>query len=156
MVVEATSLRRELKIRGGGSSARWDRRADSQNKLPLLEREKEDRKMRSSITATVQRVQGLVDQVNALSEDERAFFFDLIDPLPEEPEAAQPKKTRKKRKPNVANAKPRGLPKNAPPLLTDTGNKTEGASRCGVCGNDEDYQDHFQPSPHYHEFRTAA
>jgi hypothetical protein len=23
---------------------------------------------------------------------------------------------------------------------------------CGVCGNDQDYQDHFQPSPNYHEF----
>lgn len=27
---------------------------------------------------------------------------------------------------------------------------------CGTCGNAEDYQDHFQPSPDYHEFEAPT
>jgi hypothetical protein len=27
---------------------------------------------------------------------------------------------------------------------------------CAICGNEEGYQDHFQPSPHYHAFAAPA
>ena len=29
------------------------------------------------------------------------------------------------------------------------------AGLCGVCGNEEGYQDHFQPSPNYHELEVG-
>ena len=32
---------------------------------------------------------------------------------------------------------------------TSVSNKPE---RCGLCGNERDFLDHFQPSPHYHKF----
>lgn len=27
---------------------------------------------------------------------------------------------------------------------------------CGICAHTEDYEDHFKPSPHYHEFQPPA
>lgn len=109
---------------------------------------------RSSITETVQRVQSLVDQVKSLNEDEYAFFLDLLLPEPEQP-AVKVKRARKKRAPSAAVPpanKRRGLPTDTAPLLPVE--KSE--PMCGVCGNGEMFQDHFKPSPHYHEFKAAA
>jgi|SRR6185369_11187088 len=49
---------------------------------------------RSTLTTTIQRIQGLADQVKGLPPEEYHYFLDLIDPQPEE---APAKKTRKKR-----------------------------------------------------------
>lgn len=112
---------------------------------------------RSSITETVQRVQSLVDQVKTLTPDEYAFFLDLLLPEPEQP-ATKVKRGRKKKAATTApTTKKRGLPTDAP-LLSAVPAKDEEDSgpRCHVCGHGEMYQDHFKPSPHYHEFKTAA
>lgn len=106
---------------------------------------------RSSITETVQRVQSLVDQVKTLTPDEYAFFLDLLMPEPEQP-ATKVKRGRKKKAATTApTTKKRGLPTDATPLLP-----VEKEPICGICGNNEMFQDHFKPSPHYHEFKTAA
>lgn len=52
--------------------------------------------------------------------------------------------------------------KGAAPLLIqssedDSGNASSASSndpKCGICGNPEEYQDHFQPSPNYHPFEA--
>ena len=31
----------------------------------------------------------------------------------------------------------------------------KGEPICGICGNEADYQDHFQPSPNYHVFESG-
>jgi len=114
---------------------------------------------RSTITETVKKVQGLVDQVNALSEDERAFFLDLLLPEPEQQQPAKTKRTRKKRSASTsASRQKRGLPTDAPlhEAGKDAADLPTRAGLCGICGHEADYQDHFKPSPHYHEFKTTA
>lgn len=101
--------------------------------------------MRSPLTETYQRINALVDQVNALNEDERGLFLDLL--LPESDEPVKQKKTRKKRATATPAAKKKGLPQQND-LIPDGAKPV----LCGACGNDKDYQDHFAPSPNYHEF----
>lgn len=112
---------------------------------------------RSTITETVQRVQSLVDQVKALEPDEYAFFLDLLMPEPEQT-PVKAKRGRKKKTTTAAPAKKRGLPTDATPLLSTapTQDEEDDGPRCHVCNHGEHYQDHFKPSPHYHEFKTAA
>lgn len=50
---------------------------------------------RSTLTATIQRIQALAEQVQSLPPEEYHYFLDLIDPQPEP--ATPAKKTRKKR-----------------------------------------------------------
>ena len=50
---------------------------------------------RSTLTATIQRVQALAEQVQSLPPEEYHYFLDLIDPQPEP--ATPAKKSRKKR-----------------------------------------------------------
>jgi hypothetical protein len=117
--------------------------------------------VRSPLTALIQKAQSFVDQINALPEDERNLVLDLLLPEPEQPEAPV-KKTRKKRKSNGAAlpaSKKRGLPQgDAAPLLkdADSAGDDESGPLCSACGNTEHFQDHFKPSPHYHEFATTA
>ena len=47
--------------------------------------------------------------------------------------------------------KPRKKP-TPPPAPAQKDLPTEKAVLCGACGNAEGYQDHFPPSPHFHEF----
>jgi hypothetical protein len=109
--------------------------------------------MRSPITGILQRAMALVDQINSLPQEEKDLVLDLLVPEPEQ--EVKVKKTRKKRTPK---AEKRGLPQTQagdlllPPTLDG---KIDAEPICGACGNAEDYQDHFKPSPHYHPFQSA-
>jgi len=90
--------------------------------------------MRSPITQLIQDFQNLTP-------DQQKVFLDLVDPQPE----PQPvKRTRKKRAAAPTQQK-RGLPE-------PVGALDEAEAKCGTCGNAESFQDHFKPSPNYHEF----
>jgi hypothetical protein len=116
---------------------------------------------RSTLTTTIQRIQGLADQVLGLPPEEYHYFLDLIDPQPEP--AAPAKKTRKKRGPRssrasgmaaaIKNSLEQGKQAAANAGDLDFADN-EAGPKCGTCGNAEDYQDHFQPSPNYHEFEA--
>ena len=106
---------------------------------------------RSPLTEPVQRVQGMITYVQEnLSTDEFNLFLDLLVPEPEQA-PTKAKRGRKKKMVTGTPTKKRGLPADAAPLLPD-----EKPKLCGACGNEEMFQDHFKPSPHYHEFKTAA
>jgi hypothetical protein len=71
----------------------------------------------------------------ALSDDSKRIVLDVIknqSPIPR-------KATKKAEKPSASPQAQKELPVIKEPL-------------CGVCGNPQDYQDHFKPSPNYHEF----
>ena len=51
-----------------------------------------------------------------------------------------------------ASKKSEKAEKGAPALKEVPADKDVKEPLCGVCGNDKDYQDHFRPSPNYHEF----
>lgn len=115
---------------------------------------------RSPLTPTIQRVQGMITYVQEnLSTDEFNLFLDLLVPEPEpEQTPVKAKRGRKKKTTTAAPAKKRGLPTDATPLLSTapTQDEEDDGPRCHVCNHGEHYQDHSKPSPHYHEFKTAA
>lgn len=108
---------------------------------------------RSPLTETINRVQGMITYVREnLSTDEYMLYLDLLVP---EPGVAVKTPVKRKRKPRAARS-PR-----AESLATAIGGAV-GQSRatseplCASCGNVEDYEDHAQPSPHYHVFEAPA
>lgn len=84
--------------------------------------------------------------VNTLTEDEKATLRDFLRPEPAKRVAT--KKASKKAKATEAT-----LPLVANEPADDTQN---GGPICGACGHEEDYQDHFRPSPHYHPFESPS
>lgn len=100
-------------------------------------------------------VTNVVEQYNALSEVEQKVFLDLVDPQPE-PEAPAVK-TRKKRASKSAKAQSLSSAiAKVPKVDTEADEAAERAKeiispKCNICGHPEDYQDHFQPSPNYHD-----
>lgn len=115
---------------------------------------------RSTITDTVNKVQSLITQLYALTDDERAYFFDMVDPLPEQPEAPV-KKTRKKRTTKApASPKKRGMPANVGQSIAEgvksAGNDLEDEA-CARCPNRPDHNiHHLAGFEGYHEFKSAA
>ena len=110
--------------------------------------------MRSPLTETFRKVQSLVDQVNALNPDEHGLFLDLL--LPESEEQPKQKKTRKKRTTAQSGKQTKkGLPEQTSLMVDRPRTGVSTGELCGACGNVEDYQDHFAPSPHYHEFQPG-
>lgn len=126
---------------------------------------------RSILTTTVQRIQGLADQVLGLPPEEYHYFLDLIDPQPEPEAPAKQKRKRTKRAEPLSEERRaaihrKGLPPVASGMAAAIKNSLEQGQqaaaaaptseddgpKCGICGNPEDYQDHFKPSPNYHEF----
>lgn len=51
---------------------------------------------------------------------------------------------------NALTPKPRKKPERSAPAQKDL--PVDKEAICGVCGNTADYQDHFKPSPNFHEF----
>lgn len=107
---------------------------------------------RSPLTETIYRVQGMISYVREnLSTDEFMLFLDLLVPEPE-PETART--TKKKRKPRVGSKSPRAT--SLAEQIKGMGKPRSSDSRepiCATCGNVEEFVDHSQPSPHYHEFQ---
>lgn len=75
--------------------------------------------------------------------------------------ALTPKPRKKAATAPPAQAKPPTVKKEKEAAKVEGGNGVDlepenFGSRCGVCGNGEQYQDHFQPSPNYHPFDSPA
>lgn len=84
--------------------------------------------------------------LGSLNDSEKATLRDVLRPAP-----APRKKAVKKARPEAS----------ATPLLDagQGGEKDQSANKpelCTACGNTEDYQDHFKPSPHYHPFGSPS
>jgi hypothetical protein len=96
--------------------------------------------MRSPITQ-------LIELFHGLTPDQQALFLDQVDPQPDEEEKPA-KKTRKRSagKSKRASVMAAALNKSL------EGQRAASGPNCTICGNEEGYQDHFQPSPHYHAF----
>lgn len=106
---------------------------------------------RSPLTETFKRVQGMVFYVQEnLSAEEYMLFLDMVDPQPE-PEAPA-KKTRKKRTTRSARAQSLST------VIQESVGKPHlgDGPVCTACFHTEDYEDHQQPSPHYHPFAPPA
>lgn len=104
-------------------------------------------------------ITGMVEQYQSLTPEEQKVFLDLVDPQPDpEPAKKQTRQKRGSRSPraqSISNAiKPAtGKPSDAPLLSgNDEGADGESEALCGACGHIASYQDHFKPSPNYHEF----
>lgn len=118
--------------------------------------------MRSPLTETINRVQGMITYVREnLSTDEYMLFLDLLVP---ELEAVKTPAT-KKRKPRAGGKSPRAS--NMAETLKErreaqrqvtTGDDDDSAPApiCDTCGNIFGYVDHFQPSPSYHLFTVKG
>lgn len=108
-------------------------------------------------------ITGMVEQYNTLTPEEQKVFLDLVDPQPD-PEPAMKKSTKRRagrspRAQSISNVlKPATGKASDAPLLTGTDegklDEPESGDLCGVCGHNEAYQDHFRPSPNYHEFEA--
>jgi hypothetical protein len=86
-----------------------------------------------------------------LSTDEFMLFLDLLVPEPEpEPEPEVVKPAKKRHKPRGKSARAVALSEQ----LKNTGKPhLDEGPVCGICSHTEEYEDHLQPSPHYHEFQ---
>lgn len=100
---------------------------------------------RSPLTLAIQRAQSLVDQINALPQEERDLFLDLLLP---EPEPEKVKKTRKKRQ---AKAEKRGLPQQTDAAAT-VAQKVE---HCYVCHEEREHSNHDSTYLSSHPFQSA-
>jgi hypothetical protein len=89
----------------------------------------------------------LIELFHGLTSDQQALFLDQVDPQPDEEEKPA-KKARKRsagksrRASGIAAALNKSL----------EGQRAASGPNCTICGNEESYQDHFKPSPHYHAF----
>lgn len=103
-------------------------------------------RLRDSLTP---QEQATVDFIGGLSDAEAQVLMDWLRPQPQ-------KKSGKKA------AGEGGKSKHASSLQqqiqgTATGKPHLGEGPvCGICAHTEDYEDHFKPSPHYHEFQPPA
>jgi hypothetical protein len=111
---------------------------------------------RSPLTETIARVQGMIAYVREnLNPGEYDLFLDLVDPQPE-PAPAKKKRTKRGSKSSRASGLAAAIKnsleaqKKASTISADQGD--DSGPLCGTCGNTEDFQDHFRPSPNYHEF----
>jgi len=105
----------------------------------------------------VLRTYGLLRQ---LSDDETALLTTLRSMSDSEREllveSLQPQKVVKKRR--ARSGKSQRAASLAEQIKTATGNAPpeEQGPKCVACGHVEDYEDHSQPSPHYHPFAPPA
>lgn len=135
--------------------------------------------MRSPLTETIQRVNGMISYVREnLSTDEYMLFLDLLAPEPEPEVKPAKKKVTTERKGQCAacdhlKTHPVHTQENrtgyhvyqptrsrrAASLAEQIKSTSKPAPHlgegpvCQVCAHTEDYEDHAQPSPHYHEFQ---
>lgn len=101
----------------------------------------------------------LVVEFQNLTPDEQKIFLDLVDPQPE-PETSA-KQTRKKRgaskKAQSLSSAIRGATgkmSGADANDDDGSDPTLLPTLCSACGNEENFTDHFKPSPNYHAFEA--
>ena len=112
--------------------------------------------MRSPLTLLYEELNTLAAKIELLTEDHRNYILDRICPSQEE----KPKVTRQKRQ---AKSEKRGLPESTSKPdqqeaeVENAGEVAKGGGPfCTICAYPEDYQDHYQPSPHYHPFAPPA
>jgi|ERR1041385_8268053 hypothetical protein len=106
--------------------------------------------MRSPITT-------LIQQYSSLSDVEQKVFLDMIDPQPEPQPVKRARAKRgtgakSKRAAGMAEAIKSSLEAQQPLIENEDVQAQEDGPLCGACGHGADYQDHFKPSPQYHEF----
>lgn len=80
--------------------------------------------------------------LETLTDNEKATLRDVLRPAP----APRAKKASKKK---AATATLPLVPVAQVETVTDT---SDDGPKCAACGHGEGYQDHVQPSPHYHKF----
>jgi hypothetical protein len=120
----------------------------------------------------------LIELFHGLTPDQQALFLDQVDPQPDEVE----KPAKRTRKPAIARKGGcaacdyfKSAPIHHDPNLAGyhvyqlakskrasgmaaainkslEGQRAASGPNCTICGNEEGYQDHSQPSPHYHAF----
>jgi hypothetical protein len=106
--------------------------------------------MRSPVTA-------LLEQYKLLTPEEAKVFLDLVDPQPE-PEPVKRTRAKRgtgaksKRATGMAEAIKNSLQAQQPGAADEDEGSEDAGPLCGACGHTADYQDHFKPSPQYHEF----
>lgn len=112
---------------------------------------------RSQLSETFDRLQAIVNQILALNEEERGYVLDQINPLAEPDEQPKQKRVRKKRTTKserasgMASAIKQSIQRSKEAAANDAAKLEEEGPLCGICGHGKDYQDHFKPSPNYHE-----
>jgi hypothetical protein len=106
---------------------------------------------RSPLTITIRKVQAIIDDVHSKleSKEEYDLFLDLLLPEPETPVKRQKRKPRGGGKSKRAAGLAEKIANTQKPHLGD-------GPVCTVCAHTEDYEDHAQPSPHYHPFAPPA
>jgi hypothetical protein len=107
---------------------------------------------RSPLTITIRKVQAIIDDVHSKleSKEEYDLFLDLLLPEPETPVKRQ---KRGKRASGGKSKRAAGL---AERIASTQKPQLSEVPLCTTCGHVEDYEDHFQPSPHYHPFAPPA
>lgn len=120
---------------------------------------------RSTIKQTLDearaRVTPLLDLWFALGEEERKFFLDEVDPIPEQP-AAPVKKARKKRGTGTRSRRASGMAQAVAQSLESSrqatiDNANDDVATCAECPNGPDDNIHHKRSMEgYHEFKEAT
>lgn len=105
---------------------------------------------RSPLTEMISKLSALAEQIHALPEDERNYLLDLL--LPEQ--EAAPAKGKRKRKKYVTGKSTRAQSLATAISSTPKPHLGDGPA-CGIRAHPENYEDHAQPSPHYHEFQPS-
>jgi hypothetical protein len=100
----------------------------------------------------------LIELFHGLTPDQQALFLDQVDPQPDEEEKPAKKARKKsagksKRASGIAETLGSNLAQRRRSTADDaTGESQSSSPLCTACGHEQGYQDHFQPSPHYHAF----
>jgi hypothetical protein len=87
----------------------------------------------------------LLNTLRSMSDSERELLVESLSPQ---------KATRKRKATGGKSSRAASL---AERIKSATGNKPleNTGPKCVACGHVEDYEDHQQPSPHYHEFQSS-
>jgi len=91
----------------------------------------------------------LLNTLRQMNESERELLVESLAPA----KVVSKKKATKKAASTSGNNR-RGLP--ATTTIPPTGAIVGKYPMCTTCGHDEDYEDHAQPSPHFHPFSLAG
>lgn len=82
--------------------------------------------------------------LSTLTDDEKATLRDVLRPEPVKRSATK-----------KASKKAKAVEATLPLISAEPTAEASGSELCAACGNTEDYQDHFEPSPHYHAFQPT-
>jgi hypothetical protein len=97
----------------------------------------------------------LLETLRGLNVSEREQLVESLAPVKA---AKKPRKSRGKsaRASSMAETLNSNLQQRRRSTADDaTGESQSPSLLCGACGNEESYQDHFKPSPHYHAFAVS-